>query len=693
MSRLLLSSFGLFFHSFLPLSAALAQDRTPSTIEEITVSADFRAASVTDISASVLVLDSQLIQQKNAQHLEDILLNAPNVNFASGASRARFFQIRGIGERSQFAEPLNSSVGLIIDGVDFSGIGNAALLYDVEQVEILLGPQGTRYGSNALAGLINLKTRAPAAKAEYGLQLEAANHDSTGVAAHASGPLGSENLRYRIAAQNIQSDGFGRNLFLDRHTNKRNESSLRGKLAWDLADDISLDLTAAYVDVDNGYDAFSLDNIRDTLSDEPGHDRQESRLISSTLTFDRFEDFTLEAILAYADSDIEYSFDEDWVFTGFHPFEFSSTDKYFRDRLTTSGELRLVSTDAGALLGGRTDWVLGAYVQHQDVDLERENTFLPAIFNSSYRTDRLALFGESTTALNGHWSVEAGLRLERFDAGYQDSNQVSFAPEDTLFGGKLALNYVTGSGRHLYASVSRGYKPAGFNTDGSLDADLREFGAEKLWNYELGFKGALFDERVQTRVALFYMDRSDVQISSSVVRIRDDGSSEFIDFIGNAASGSNYGLEANVDWLASDRLKLYGSLGLLKTEFRNFIDANGLNQSGRAQAQAPSYQFTAGAGLALSPQLAFDINLQGRDAFFFSDSYDARSQAYELLNASLSYTLDDWHFTLWGRNLGNRDYLVKGFFFGNDPRDDFTPRLFTQLGEPRRVGLTLNLDF
>ncbi|HHX83502.1 MAG TPA: Plug domain-containing protein, partial [Pseudomonadaceae bacterium] len=132
-----------------------------TTIEEVIVNADFRGSSLESLPTSVTVLDEQLIASRNALHLEDILLSAPNVNFAAGSSRARFYQIRGIGERSQYTAPLNSSVGVLIDGVDFSGIGAAAMLYDVEQVEILMGPQGTRYGSNALAGLINLQSRAP----------------------------------------------------------------------------------------------------------------------------------------------------------------------------------------------------------------------------------------------------------------------------------------------------------------------------------------------------------------------------------------------------------------------------------------------------------------------------------------------------------------------------------------------------
>src|SRR4029077_12196984 len=104
---------------------------------------------------------AQQIAQLQAQQLEQILGLMPNVNYASGASRGRYLQIRGIGETGQFVEPLNSSVGLIVDHVDFSGIGTISTLYDVHQVEVFRGPQGTLYGANALAGLINVTTNDP----------------------------------------------------------------------------------------------------------------------------------------------------------------------------------------------------------------------------------------------------------------------------------------------------------------------------------------------------------------------------------------------------------------------------------------------------------------------------------------------------------------------------------------------------
>ncbi|MGA0934157.1 MAG: TonB-dependent receptor [Pseudohongiellaceae bacterium] len=661
-------------------------------LEEIIVTADFRQAAVDDIPASIAVVDADVMARKNAQHLEDILLNTPNVNLASGASRARFIQIRGIGERGQFSEPLNASVGVMIDGVDFSGIGTAGMLYDMAQVEVLMGPQGTRYGSNALAGLINMQTKAPQPKTEYGVQLQAANAGERGIAGFLTGTA-TDDLFFRVSGQQLESDGFSNNLFLGRPTNTREETTLRGKFRWLMTDAEQLDFTAAMIDLDNGYDAFSLDNMRDTLSDEPGFDRQDTKLASLNFTTSRFAPFALEVLGGFAVSDIAYGYDEDWVYTGFHPFEYSSTDKYYRDRETLSGEVRLVSSDAGALLGGGTSWVAGIYSLHQDVDLARDYTFLPALFTSRFIIDRLAVYADTTTTLTDNFSVDIGLRSERFSAEYQDSNGLAFSPDDDLFGGKISLNYALPGSSLLYASASRGYKSGGFNTDGSLDADLREFNAETLWNYEAGFKGLLLDNRLQLQAALFWMDRDDVQISSSTVRVRDNGSAEFIDFIGNAAGGTNRGLEVSAQWQSTDHWSLYGNLGLLDADYEDFINSNGDNLDGRQQAHAPDYQYTLGMVYDFDANLSLDVNVQGRDAFYFSDSHDARSDSYALLNASLRYQRDAMTLTLWGRNLTDEDTFVRGFYFGNDPRDDYTARGYTQLGEPVRYGLTVNLDF
>ena len=164
------------------LSISVAADPTPpepDILPEIVVTADYRSAKELQSPTSISVITKEVVAVRGAQHFEDIIGTIPNVNFASGTNRARFFQIRGIGERSQFEAPLNPSVGLIIDNVDYSGVGTAATLMDVEQIEIMRGPQGTRYGANALAGLINIKTLEPQADFNALFKLGAAQYGTS----------------------------------------------------------------------------------------------------------------------------------------------------------------------------------------------------------------------------------------------------------------------------------------------------------------------------------------------------------------------------------------------------------------------------------------------------------------------------------------------------------------------------------
>ena len=125
----------LLLLSAVPAAISQEQEAEDEVItDEIVVTGEFRESAVDSSPISVSVLQPEDPRRTVVQHVEQVLTWAPNVNISSGASRSRFYQIRGIGERSQFVEPLNSSVGLMIDGVDMSGIGTVATMFDVEQI-------------------------------------------------------------------------------------------------------------------------------------------------------------------------------------------------------------------------------------------------------------------------------------------------------------------------------------------------------------------------------------------------------------------------------------------------------------------------------------------------------------------------------------------------------------------------------
>ena len=472
------------------VSIAASDDALP----EIVVTADFRQANVMDVASSISVMTEEIIRSRSAQHFEDLIHAIPNVNYASGSNRARFFQIRGIGERSQFSSPLNSSVALLIDNVDFSGAGTIATMMDVQQVEVLRGPQGTRYGANALAGIINIKTNDPADTFAANFKASIADYGTKTYGGMLTGPL-SDKVQYRLVAEKHESDGYYDNRFLRIDDNNgRDEFSIRGKLHVRASDTWNIAITVAKVDVDNGYDAFTLDNNRHTLSDEPGHDRQDSRSFAIESTWN-LASFDLVSIINFADSDIEYGFDEDWTFTGFHPFGFTSTDNYIRNRKTSSAEFRLISNEVSRLLGDSTDWLVGIYSFRSREDLVREYTFLATDFASNYDFETLAVFLLLDSSLTDKLVLSSGIRFEKRETRYDNSDGVAFSPDENLWGGRVALKLFATDNTMIYGSVARGYKAGGFNTDGSLAVDVRDFDEEYRSESEVGLKSRLLDNR------------------------------------------------------------------------------------------------------------------------------------------------------------------------------------------------------
>ncbi|WP_376691800.1 TonB-dependent receptor [Wenzhouxiangella sp. EGI_FJ10409] len=692
-----------------PLTATAQSDLPPWEADEpMVVTADFRQAGLFDLGASATVFDAETLQQRSASHLEHVLNLAPNINFSTGASRGRFFQIRGIGSRSQFVEPMNASVGLLVDGIDMTGLGGAATTLDIEQVEILRGPQGTLFGANALAGMINMVSGSPTDSFSSRIEASAADYGTRSFQGMISGPV-SDTLGYRVAYSNHQSDGFQSNAFLDTDDNQHiDEQTLRTKLRWQPHDDLRVDFTGLLLDVDNGYDGFSLDNTRTTESDEPGHDRQETVAGSVRVNWRAHRAFDIEALVSRTDADLEYGYDEDWSFEGFCEvydcvFDgYSSFDNYIRGDRNTTVDVRAVSNTGP----GQPGWVVGAYSRDQSQDLRREYTYLEEDFLFDYDTESRAVYGQLDIPMGSKLKLITGLRHEQRDVRYADSDGATFRPDEDMWGGKLALEYRTDRRALWYALASRGYKAGGVNSDSVIPDDRREFATETMWNYELGVKTRLFDERLDLRAALFFQDRKDVQTEQSLVQPIEGDSCpcQFIEYKANATAGDSYGLEAEINWRVHRSIETFASLGLLESEFDGFLNYSHVeadpetgephDMDGRDVPHAPNYMFSLGAVFHLGDHWYMRVEAEGKDGFFFSSRHEARSDAYELFHARLGYRNARWDLALWARNIGDKDIKTRGFgAFGNDPRDGYAVKPYFQFGEPRVVGVTASYEF
>ena len=538
-----------------------------------------------------------------------------------------------------------------------------------------------------------------------------------------SGPA-SENLGYRFAIKKYQSNGYVNNIFLNREdTNNIDELSLRAKFVYQINSQAELTSSLFFADIDNGYDAFSLDSNRNTYSDQPGFDTQETHAAAFNIDWRLNDTYWIETTLSTASSDLGYAYDEDWSHTGIcsntacdsslfgFDWWYSSFDNYQRQNKNTSLDIKLHSDSNQS----NTNWVLGAYLRKQQIDLIRQYTYLDDNFTSKNDTNNFALYGQLTTHIAKALQLVGGLRFEKRGANYSDSDSIFLEPKENLWGGKLSLEYHYQDSKMVYGLISRGYKTGGFNTDGSIPPEYRLFDTEFMWNYEIGLKGNWLDNDLILQVALFYQDRKDIQSKQSIVRsiesqltIQNEGicPCSFTDFIRNGPKGASTGLEVELEWQLNDDYKLYSSLGLLEAKFDKFKSYNHINAdqqsippvpfdlSGRNVAHAPNYQAVLGGFYYINDSLTINMEIESKDAFYFSDRHPLKADAYNALNLRLTYQKEDWRIQLYANNITDESVQTRGFgSFGNDPRNFYERGNYFQYDAPRVIGISASLEF
>jgi iron complex outermembrane receptor protein len=687
-------------------------DSNDQPLDEVVVTATLRSVPLEETPGSVSVLNGATLRDAGQQHFEDVLPLVPNLNWAGDTSRPRYFQIRGIGELQQYQGAPNPSVGFLIDDIDFSGLGSAATLFDVDHIEVLHGPQGTLYGANALAGLIYVKSADPSDTLGGRAELDVGDYNERSYGAVLTGPVSSLDSAFRLAVQKYTSDGFYHNAYLGRsNTDSRDELTVRGKWLFEPNDAWRVDLTVLRAQIDNGYDAFAIDNSRTTESDHPGVDRQYSTGLSARSTYSGLGSATLTTIATYADTKVNYGFDSDWGNPVlWAPYTDDFTEDQLRHRSTRSLELRLADTPAHSAHGiswlfgvyafelreSLTDTTAGIYVDPFDAT---QNTDSLSVISSEYRSRNGALYGQLDGNFSERMRWSVGLRGERHTSRYNDTTTNldapttanHFGPADNLWGGQASLDYRVAEGQHVYALISRGYKASGFNLSPGLPANQLQFGPESDLNFEVGHKAQMSDGRVRIDTSLFYMMRHNEQLLTSE-QLDPNNPNTFIFFTGNAKSGFNYGLESTATWAASKSLEFGASLGLLQSQYHGFVQ-NGVTLPDRALPHAPPWQAAVNATWRdpRGPYARLDIT--GMGSFLYDlPPNDTRSSAYGLVNGKLGWDTSRWEVYLWGRNLLNKNYTVRGFFFGDEP-PDFANKLYVQLGEPRNWGVHFTVRF
>ncbi len=664
---------------------ASAHANASDIIDEIIVTADFRERSLIEVPFSVSVLDAGFVNDVAVQHFEELVNIVPNMNWSGDGHRAKYFQIRGVGELEQYQGAPNPSIGFLIDDIDFSGIASVATLFDVESIEVLRGPQGSRYGANALGGLIYVRSTSPSAERDGRFEITAGEDDALSIGAALGGAIGdSEATTFRISAQQYTSNGFRDNSYLARNdSNARDELALRAGLLFEPSDSFTAKLAVMYSNIDNGYDAFAIDNSYTVLSDKPGRDAQES--IGSSVRIDWIlqNALTLTSISSFASSNIDFNFDADWGNSdSWAPVTYDFESLSYRERDTVSQEIRM----------GNDRWLAGVYamrLQDEILTLNLGDYYDPFSgftdslndrFGSDYQATNIAVFGQYNLSIGDATTLSSGLRLEHRTTDYSDTAALTASPSESMWGGEISLSHAFSDVHNAYLSLSRGYKAGGFNL-GPVPPGKRNFDTEAMWTLELGLRAALLEQRLQLNASLFHNRRDDQQVRTSTQLIPGDPAS-FVFFTDNSDRGETLGVDADLRFFVSEQWEVYSSVGLLDASL----------DSGRGQAHAP--RFTVAAGLVFRHPEGYFARLDAtaKDEFYFDVSHDQKSRAYQLLNARIGFENESWQLSVWARNLLDEAYAVRGFYFGNEP-PDFPITLYTRLGDPRQLGITLERRF
>ena len=681
------------------------QQPPPPTLEQQEASTELFiygapvVAPLREVPQSTTLVSEQRLQDKGENSFDYEIESIPNLTWSAGTSRPRFFLVRGVGELEQYAGAPNPSVATIIDSIDFSGLGLITPMFDIDQVEVLRGPQGIRFGSSALAGVVNVRSHDPTPYTTGRIEFMAGNDElfAGGIAVGGAVPGTADKLQMRFSAYNTQSNGFRDNAFLGKdNTNKRDESIARLKLRYEATAATSFNLALWGVEANNGYDAFTIDNSFTTQSDRPGEDATSARAASFTVTSRLSDALTVESISSIARTSIDYSFDGDWgnnpFWAPYDPYDyFSDSD---RTRKVMAQELRLRSSDDAAYVHGEDwRWLAGAFVQRLTEDtstVQLANNAPYDTLSSDYLARTGAVFGQVEVPLRTGLSLVPGLRFEQRNANYDDSKSADFSPTYSMLGGAVSLEQDLSEQARGYISVSQGYKGGGFNTGPSVPVDRRQYDPEYLWNFEVGTKGSFLHNTLTSNLAMFYNLRRDQQLKFAIQDNPSDPLS-YTYITESSAEGSSLGLELENTIRVQKGWQIFLSGSVMDSQFTS-VPAESAALDGRAFSVAPSWQYAAGSRIELGGGVFTRVEVTGKDAFYFDDSHNQQSAPYALFNASLGWRVDRFQLLLWSRNLFNESYDVRGFYFGNEP-PDFPNKLYVQRGDPRAFGCTLSYSF
>jgi len=716
-------------------------------IEEILVTAQKRAFSAQLTPVALTAATGETLRENGVTSALDLNGLSPSLSVASSNGQLQL-TMRGVGNEIILSGIGEAGVAMHSNGVYLgSNVTATAMFFDIERVEVMRGPQGTLWGRNSTGGAINVIQKLPTEDFEGFAAIDYGNYNSLDLEAAVSGSM-SDSVQGRIAVKHNKSDGFLKNLAPGGDDmGDENTISVRASINVDL-DSGSWLVAAGHSDWDISgrsvkQEGTSFPSGSPTIFGLPGGLAFSEIAYGESAPAGKFETYSTnpdageEANFEYFTSELsldlynanltiltdfrqhERSYRVDGDFTP------SATESVFLDFTESaeefSQEIRLASAEDSAI-----NWVVGAYYYQQELDLSTivewgaypgipdllfEGAFGPEYsrvgvnFGGTLDIRSVGLFGQTTIPLNDRLAATLGLR---YSSDKKESDEytdfllggvggMSLAPGADKFSeewsdwtGKVGLEYKAAEDVFLFANISKGFKSGGINV-GALSG---AFDPEELYNYEIGIKSTMMDNRLRANATAYYSDFSGYQLQSveGVNTIITNGDAEIS------------GLELELDYKPSADWLLSLVATFTDSEITAFTEQGLLNPAtnapiapGQPTPRTPdsSYRmsveksFMQGDANTVTARISHtwqdDVNL---DPF---GTYGANQSSFGLTDAVISWAANDglWSADLYGKNLSNEFYKTGSYFYsivlGSTQQ--------AQIAEPRTYGLRFRRNF
>ena len=647
-------------------SILYAQD-LDTKLDVLTVTAQKVEENIQDVPISLTIFDEFEIEDRNIKSVKDIAQYTSSFTmFNPGDWGTVTPSIRGLYSDVTM---LSSSVSMYIDGIPtLNTIGYDAVLENVERIEVLKGPQGTLYGKNAEAGVINIVTKKPTNKTRGNIGLEFGSDNKRAYTFNASGAIVKDKFYIGIVGKHYEKDGFMTNTFLGTEHNNRKSNYGKVDLRYTPTKNLEISLISSKSKRDDG--ALSVNkttaiNLKEVNNDVSDFAKLES--IAHALKIDyNFGQYDLSSVTAYKkDHDLRFA-DYDYSPTKYYHSLMDVIYKNLSQEIKLSSQtdtltwLAGIYADKSESTGGSTTYSINPIMDGGGLKNNAENNSLGFFTHANYKiSDKLSILG--------------GLRYDKDEKS--STNKKTNTKIDMSYSEispKLAFNYKFDKDIMTYITVAKGYKSGGFYM--FAPAGKQSYDKETLWNYEIGFKSKFLDNTLTFNTSLYYMDISDMQVLTAIDNI--------YGYISNAATATSKGFEFEANYKATDEIRLFSAFGYNKTTYDTFRDVGG-DYKGNYASFSPKYNYSVGiqyrSGQGYYARV--DVNAYGKMYIDKANKYEQK--AYTLVNTKIGYEAKDYDIYLYAKNLFDKIHNIEGYYNGS----------YTYLSNPREIGVKFNYRF